>query len=134
MDLPVSFEEYITSFDDGKYEINPERIKRRSIYHRMLDIWGEVNRARAAWLKWHDEGLPEDLASLERQMNLVDRLCYMVYCDENATFGMKRSLRVAEWELYDFFFMENRFRNTADTVTRWFDQWNYHHVRTALVT
>lgn len=126
------YQEYITTYNDERIATNPERIKRRSVYHRMMDIWGEVTRAQKAWVKWDATGEEKDKQALERQLDLIDRLCYLIYNDENASVGMKRSLRAAEWELHDFFFMDNRFHNTPETVTRWFDQWGRHHVPMSL--
>lgn len=121
------WDEYAATYDDRRCEPDRERIEGRTFYHRMMDIWGEVDQSRRAWLAWERDRTPEKLASLEKHMESVNRACYLIYNDEAQTPAMKSSLRIAEWELYDFFFWDNAFHNTAETVTRWFDQWCYDY-------
>lgn len=50
MALPEGFYDFVGSYDDRKHATNPARIQHRSVYHRMLDIWGE-SHARVSLMR-----------------------------------------------------------------------------------
>lgn len=86
-----------------------------------------------AWVAWDEDPTDTLRASLERQLEAVDRICYRIYNDDTVPDTRKRTLRIAEWELWDFCLWGNTFHNTAETATRWFDQWRYDYNSELLV-
>ena len=115
--------------------------KSRNFYTQMMDVWGEVDKARKYYLKWNEVSSTYSELKRERFLALLKSLQFVREClaivKENNDFEekVKKTFRIAEWELYDFFFWDNEFCNTAETVTRWFDQWcfniNYDLLETA---
>lgn len=71
---------------------------------------------------------PENASSDEKTKKLRNDIAQIVrsYEEKSKTVcencGQKWELRAAEWELYDFFFWNNYFRNSIDTVSKWFDE------------
>lgn len=101
-------------------EIDEEKANKwhsRSFYSQMMDVWGEVDKTINAYKENRSE---EDILT---HLNLVSKLCSIVYLDPKVLNGAKYELRVAEWELYDFLFWDNEFHNTVDTIMNWFNQW-----------
>ena len=105
--------------------------KSRNFYTQMMDVWGEVDKARNYYLKWKET--PDTAPEKEHRFQaLLKSLKFVREClaivKENNDFEekVKKTFRIAEWELYDFFFWDNEFYNTAETVTRWFDQWCFN--------
>lgn len=87
----------------------------RSFKQQMQDIYGEAHRL----VKYHREGSEK----LSAQWDVFDMFCSMTLLDPSTTKGERDTLRLAEWELYDYVFGDNTFRNTDETVMRWFNQW-----------
>ena len=105
--------------------------KSRNFYTQMMDVWGEVDKARKYYIKWKEatDATPEKTQRFEALLKSLKfvRECLAIV-KENNDFEekVKKTFRIAEWELYDFFFWDNEFYNTAETVTRWFDQWCFN--------
>ncbi len=87
----------------------------RSFKQQMQDIFGEASRL----VKQHREA--DD--GLSSQWDVFDGFCTMTYLSPATTEGEKETLMMAEWELYDYVFGDNSFRNTDESVMRWFNQW-----------
>ena len=92
-------------------------------YHRqMIDLWGEANKI-VGYLK-EDE---VDDEALHQKFNTLHELCLTLYHEPDTVIsqGLKYELKEAEWELYDFIWGENVFRNRSNTVAKWWDQWMF---------
>ena len=89
----------------------------RSFKQQMQDIYGEAYRL----IKFYRE----DKDKLSGQWDVHDTFCAMTCLDPATTHGERETLRIAEWELYDFVFGDNVFRNDEKSVMRWFNQWMY---------
>ncbi len=87
----------------------------RSFKQQMQDVYGEAARL----IKFHRESS----GKLESQWQVFDSFCIKTYLDPKTTDGERETLKLAEWELYDFVFGDNVFRNTDESVMRWFSQW-----------
>lgn len=87
----------------------------RSFKQQMQDVFGEASRL----VKQHKEAD----SGLSSQWDVFDRFCTMTYLSPAITDGEKETLMMAEWELYDYVFGDNSFRNTDESVMRWFNQW-----------
>lgn len=133
----ISYDDFIK---DGQYDLKEFTFdeqtlafwKSRNFYTQMMDVWGEVDKARNYYLKWKNAPDDEPEQKEERFFALLKSLKFVREClavvKENNDFEekVKKTFRIAEWELYDFFFWDNEFYNTAETVTRWFDQWCFN--------
>lgn len=89
----------------------------RSFKQQMQDIYGEAFRL----IKFYRE----DKEKLPAQWDVLDTFCAMTCLDPATTRGERETLRIAEWELYDFVFGDNVFQNDDESVMRWFNQWMY---------
>lgn len=89
----------------------------RSFEQQMQDVYGEAHRL----IRYRQEGSDK----IANQWKVLDTFCAMTCLDPSTTRGEQETLRIAEWELYDFVFGENAFRNDEKSVMRWFDQWMY---------
>ncbi len=89
----------------------------RSFKQQMQDIYGEAHR----FIKFHREGSDR----LSDQWDVLDAFCMMTYLDPSTTCGERETLKLAEWELYDYVFGDNVFRNNDESIMRWFNQWIY---------
>lgn len=87
----------------------------RSFKQQMQDIYGEANRL----VKYNRD----DREKVACQWDVFDRFCIMTYSSEDVTEGERDTLKLAEWELYDYVFGSNEFKNDDITVMRWFNQW-----------
>ena len=133
----ISYEEFIRDdhYDLKVFTFDDQTLdfwKRRNFYTQMMDIWGEVDKTRKNYIVWKsipDEDAEQKNHRFEVFLNSLKfvRECIAVV-KENNHFEekVKKTFRIAEWELYDFFFWDNEFGNTAETVTRWFDQWCFN--------
>ena len=113
------------SFDEQTMEF----WRSRNFYTQMMDVWGEVDKARnmyAAWLDADEGSKKKKLASFMKEMRFVRECIDVVKNNNDFEDKVKETFRIAEWELYDFFFWDNEFGNTIETVTRWFDQWCFN--------
>ena len=134
VDKKIEYEDFIR---DGHYDLKEFTFdeqtmdfwKSRNFYTQMMDIWGEVDKAKRNYVVWRDvpENEPEKKAKrfevFLKSLQFV-RECLAVVKENNGfEEQVKKTFRIAEWELYDFFFWDNEFGNTVDTVMRWFDQW-----------
>ena len=134
MEHKIPYEDFIQddTFDLKEFSFDEETLnfwRNRSFYTQMMDVWGEVDKARRNYVAWQGI-LDEKGADKEKRFRVFlksmkfARECLAVVKDNNGfEEKVKKTFRIAEWELYDFFFWDNEFCNTADTVTRWFDQW-----------
>lgn len=86
-----------------------------SFKEQMQDVYGEAARL----LKYYKE----DASKLDAQWEVFDRFCKMTYLAPSTTQGERTTLKIAQWELYDYIFGENEFRNDDASVMRWFNQW-----------
>lgn len=96
-----------------------------SFYWQMMDVWSEVEQAKWLWRKWNRTKTNSDHTLIVNKMREVHNLCCIIRSDSYNSKGAKWELKVAEWELYDFFFWENTFKNNIDTVSKWFDERRY---------
>ena len=113
------------SFDEQTMEF----WRSRNFYAQMMDVWGEVDKARnmyAAWKEAENESKAEKLATFFKELKFVRECIDVVKNNNDFDERVKETFRIAEWELYDFFFWDNEFGNTIETVTRWFDQWCFN--------
>lgn len=87
----------------------------RNFYLQMMDIWGEVNKLKQL----------KDKNAIKNQLKRISNYLTIVRESKINNFKeeVKKTLRIAEWELYDFYLWNNEFHNTIDTVSNWFDQW-----------
>lgn len=90
----------------------------RSFKQQMQDVYGEAYRL----VKYSQEGS----SKLSAQWDVFDGFCAMTYLSPNITKGEKDTLRLAEWELYDYVFGDNTFKNDSASVMRWFNQWMFN--------
>ena len=58
-----------------------------------------------------------------KQWEVFDLFCSMTYLAPTTTKGERETLKLAQWELYDYVFGKNDFRNSSESVMRWFNQW-----------
>ncbi len=135
-DHKIPYDEFIrdNQYDLKEFVFDDQTIafwKSRNFYTQMMDVWGEVDKSRKYYQKWADTAL-DDPEKEHRFQALLKSLRFVREClaivKENNNFEekVKKTFRIAEWELYDFFFWDNEFCNTAETVTRWFDQWCFN--------
>lgn len=89
----------------------------RSFKQQMQDVYGEAYRL----VKYSQE----DSDKLSVQWDVLDEFCAMTYLSPRTTKGEKDTLRLAEWELYDYVFGNNTFGNNSTSVMRWFNQWMF---------
>lgn len=89
----------------------------RSFKQQMQDIYGEAYR----FIKFSQEHSDK----LESQWGVLDNFCIMTFLDPSTTKGERETLQLAEWELYDYVFGDNSFRNDENSIMRWFNQWMY---------
>ena len=97
----------------------------RSFYWQMIDVWSQVDQAKWLWRRWSRTKMDSDYTSFVNKMREVHNFCCIVRADPYNSHGAKWELKVAEWELYDFFFWDNSFQNSIDSVSRWFDERRY---------
>lgn len=90
----------------------------RSFKQQMQDIYGEAYRL----VKYSQESSDKLLS----QWDVLDEFCAMTYLSPRTTKGEKDTLRLAEWELYDYVFGDNAFGNSSTSVMRWFNQWMFN--------
>ena len=133
-DNKISYEEFTGS---SRYDLKEKSFdeqtmefwRSRNFYAQMMDVWGEVDKARNMYVAWKDadEGNKnEKLASFFKELRFVRECIDVVKNNNDFNEKVKETFRIAEWELYDFFFWDNEFGNTIETVTRWFDQWCFN--------
>ena len=121
-----SFEEFCNSYNEKRFsDEDIKNLKNENFYYQMLDVYGEDERAKHLWKKYQDIDNSDLRKLLEKQLQLISKLCFVVYFDPAIEVAYKESLRLAEWELYDFYLWDNEFNNTVDTVETWFRQWCY---------
>lgn len=89
----------------------------RSFKQQMQDVYGEAYRL----VKYSQESSDK----LSAQWGVLDEFCAMTYLSPRTTKGEKDTLRLAEWELYDYVFGNNTFGNNSTSVMRWFNQWMF---------
>ncbi len=87
----------------------------RSFKEQMQDIYGEAARL----IKYHRESKEK----VAKQWEVFDLFCSMTYLAPTTTKGERETLKLAQWELYDYVFGKNDFRNSSESVMRWFNQW-----------
>lgn len=87
----------------------------RTFKQQMQDIYGEAARLIKQHLENND--------CIDAQWDVLDLFCTMTYLSPSNTPEKIETLKLAEWELYDFVFGENVFHNTSESVMRWFNQW-----------
>ena len=89
----------------------------RNFYLQMIDISGEVDRLASL-----------DEKDIEPQLKRITGYLTIVRESRKNNFSneVKKTLRIAEWELYDFYLWDNEFDNTSETVSGWFDQWLFN--------
>ena len=130
----IDYDEFIkdSKYDLKEYTFDEQTIsfwKSRNFYTQMMDVWGEVDKARNYYIKWKNantEDKEKRFSALLKSLEFVRECLAIVKENNNFTEPVKQTFRIAEWELYDFFFWDNLFGNTSETVTRWFDQWCYN--------
>ncbi len=130
----IDYDEFIkdSKYDLKEYTFDEQTIsfwKSRNFYTQMMDVWGEVDKARNYYIKWKNantEDKEKRFSALLKSLIFVRECLAIVKENNNFTEPVKQTFRIAEWELYDFFFWDNLFGNTSETVTRWFDQWCYN--------
>ncbi len=130
----IDYDEFIKDlkYDLKDYTFDEQTIsfwKSRNFYTQMMDVWGEVDKARNYYIKWKNantEDKEKRFSALLKSLKFVRECLAIVKENNNFTEPVKQTFRIAEWELYDFFFWDNLFGNTSETVTRWFDQWCYN--------
>ena len=136
IDHPISFDEFTSGdkYDLKEFTFDPQTMefwRGRNFYVQMMDVWGEVDKARNNYVEWYNTPLENSEKKHARFEVLIKSLRFVREClavvKENNDFDekVKDTFRIAEWELYDFFFWNNDFGNTAESVTGWFDQWCY---------
>jgi len=110
-------------FMDSNIEFVPgvERQKwaeKSTIFSQMLDVYGEVERL----MKYYENNEPE---KVKRQVEIIHNLCAAIHSPTNqkATIGVRKELKAAQWELYDFCLWGNTANNTKKDVMEWFDYW-----------
>jgi hypothetical protein len=81
----------------------------------MQDIYGEAFRV----IKFYSTGNTE----LKKQWDVFDMFCNMTYLAPRTTAGERETLKIAAWEIYDYVFGKNEFKNDSKTAMRWFNQW-----------
>ena len=133
---PIAYDDFTK---DGTYDLKEFTFDQqtldfwhgRSFYVQMMDVWGEVDKARNNYITLQKVPVTDDELRNKRYEVLLDSLRFVRECiavvREGNDFAepVKQTFRIAEWELYDFCLWDNVFMNTADTVTHWFDQWCY---------
>ena len=115
---PITLEEFIK--EPVKYAGRSDELNawsERSFKQQMQDIYGEAHRL----IRFYRE----DKEKLPGQWDVFDMFCSMTCLDSTTTRGERETLRIAEWELYNFVFGDNVFRNDEQSVMRWFNQWMY---------
>ena len=130
----IDYDEFIkdSKYDLKEYTFDEQTIsfwKSRNFYTQMMDVWGKVDKARNYYIKWKNantEDKEKRFSALLKSLEFVRECLAIVKENNNFTEPVKQTFRIAEWELYDFFFWDNLFGNTSETVTRWFDQWCYN--------
>ena len=130
----IDYDEFIkdSKYDLKEYTFDEQTIrfwKSRNFYTQMMDVWGEVDKARNYYIKWKNantEDKEKRFSALLKSLKFVRECLAIVKENNNFTEPVKQTFRIAEWELYDFFFWDNLFGNTSETVTRWFDQWCFN--------
>lgn len=134
VDKKIPYEEFVRDdyYDLKEFTFDEQTMefwRGRNFYTQMMDVWGEVDKARKNYIVWKEIPKSDTSKKRERFLALLKSLKFVRECiavvKENNDFEekVKKTFRIAEWELYDFFFWDNEFGNTAETVTRWFDQW-----------
>ncbi len=92
----------------------------RSFMSQMIDVWGEVDKLSDF------SKSKSDIDKLIKQIKLVSKLCRVVRNCPNNTDGEKYDIKMAEWELYDYYFGDNIFNNDSpEMAANWFNQWCY---------
>lgn len=119
----ISLEDY----EKGKYDLKMDDLSldkedvdfwlSRNFYLQMMDIWGEVDKLKSL----SGDDLIYQINRIREYMTIVK---YSIKNDFSES--GKQTLRIAEWELMDFYLWNNEFHNTKETVSRWFDQWCYN--------
>lgn len=97
----------------------------RSFHWQMIDVWSSVDIAKWLWKRWQKTNEDSDYRLFIDKMREVHTLCCIVRADPCNSTGARRELRMAEWILYDFFFWDNKFQESIDTVSKWFDERRY---------
>jgi len=95
----------------------------RNFFSQMMDVWGEVDKLPELYEKYKNT---ENFSAFIKQLEMVSKLCRIVRNCPECTIGEKEELKMAEWELYDFYEGDNTFNNTdGRAAAKWFDQWCY---------
>jgi hypothetical protein len=92
--------------------------KQRMLYEQMLDIWGQANAVIELYKSNYGN------SDIENALSNFSRLCCIIYGNDLIKHSIKWELKIAEYELYDFF-NDNTFINNETTVMRWFNEWCY---------
>ena len=117
---PISYEDYIYADYEERDDDMISRWKQRNFYSQMMDVWGEVDKTLEYYKKTNqvDEALIQKCGFIHKMLSTVCN-CPGVNKDRRIT------LRIAEWELYDYMLWGNTWNNVDTSVRRWFDQWCY---------
>lgn len=108
----IDYDEFIkdSKYDLKEYTFDEQTIsfwKSRNFYTQMMDVWGEVDKARNYYIKWKNantEDKEKRFSALLKSLKSVRECLAIVKENNNFTEPVKQTFRIAEWELYDFFF------------------------------
>ena len=96
----------------------------RNFFSQMMDIWGEVDKLPTLYEK---SLLDKDSSALKMQLQRVSKFCKIVRNCPGCTKGEREEIKIAEWELYDFYLGNNLFNNeNGYEASKWFEQWCYN--------
>ncbi len=126
----MSLDDFLNMDDSAQIVsvMDPEVLALRhsaSLYRQLMDVWGEANHSMDIWKDYNKRRKKGRYQDLLWQLDAFHKVCCIVYSNPNVNIYAKKTLRIAEWELYDFTLWDNEFRNNAKSVMRWFDQWCY---------
>ena len=116
----ISYEDFKNNDYDEPDEEMISRWQKRNFYSQMMDVWGEVDKTVERFNRTHkvDDDLIKKCEFIHKIISVV-RNCPGVNIDRKIT------LRIAEWELYDYMLWGNSWDNTEESIMNWFDQWCY---------
>ena len=120
----MSLDEFLKSDDSAQVvsAIDPDVLASRhntSLYRQLMDIWGEANHSMDIWKDYKKKRKKGRYPDLLGQLEAFHKVCCIVYSNPNVNIYAKKTLRIAEWELYDFILWDNELYNKFRSLVIW---------------